>query len=85
MNNGPFYIFSWDEWVPENRVLKYNEVNVQKQKEVSKLQEDRIERVESMITNLIQIIGSMRKEQHNLEEKLQTLQQQHQNLLHERV
>ena len=52
---------------------------------MSKLQEDRIERVESMITNLIQIIGSMRKEQHNLEEKLQTLQQQHQNLLHERV
>lgn len=28
---------SWDEWVPENRVLKYNEANVQKQKEVSKL------------------------------------------------
>ncbi|GAB0088155.1 mortality factor 4-like protein 1 [Sergentomyia squamirostris] len=27
---------NWDEWVPENRVLKYNEVNVQKQKEVSK-------------------------------------------------
>lgn len=32
----PFH-FSWDEWVPENRVLKYNEANVQKQKEVSKL------------------------------------------------
>lgn len=31
-----FTIFSWDEWVPENRVLKYNEANVQKQKEVSK-------------------------------------------------
>ncbi|XP_055676910.1 mortality factor 4-like protein 1 [Lutzomyia longipalpis] len=27
---------NWDEWVPENRVLKYNEANVQKQKEVSK-------------------------------------------------
>ena len=27
---------SWDEWVPENRVLKYNEANVQRQKEVSK-------------------------------------------------
>lgn len=28
---------SWDEWVPENRVLKYNEANVQRQKEVSKV------------------------------------------------
>lgn len=28
---------SWDEWVPENRVLKYNEANVQRQKEVTKL------------------------------------------------
>lgn len=27
---------SWDEWVPESRVLKYNEANVQKQKEVQK-------------------------------------------------
>lgn len=27
---------NWDEWVPENRVLKYNEANVQRQKEVSK-------------------------------------------------
>lgn len=27
---------NWDEWVPESRVLKYNEVNVQRQKEVSK-------------------------------------------------
>ncbi|WP_169525343.1 hypothetical protein [Pseudalkalibacillus hwajinpoensis] len=49
------------------------------------MQEDRLERVENMITNLIQIIGSMRKEQHILEEKLQTLQQQQQYLLHERV
>lgn len=31
------FLTSWDEWVPENRVLKYNEANVQKQKEVSKL------------------------------------------------
>lgn len=31
-----FSTYSWDEWVPEDRVLKYNEVNVQKQKEVSK-------------------------------------------------
>lgn len=28
---------NWDEWVPENRVLKYNESNVQRQKEVTKL------------------------------------------------
>jgi len=27
---------NWDEWVPENRVLKYNEANVQKQQEVSR-------------------------------------------------
>ena len=24
----------WDEWVPENRVLKHNEANLQKQKEL---------------------------------------------------
>lgn len=30
------YIYSWDEWVPESRVLKYNEANVAKQKEVQK-------------------------------------------------
>ncbi|CAG5108764.1 Similar to MORF4L1: Mortality factor 4-like protein 1 (Pongo abelii) [Cotesia congregata] len=27
---------NWDEWVPESRVLKYNETNVQKQKEVQR-------------------------------------------------
>lgn len=27
---------SWDEWVNENRVLKYNDVNVQKQKDLEK-------------------------------------------------
>jgi mortality factor 4-like protein 1 len=27
---------NWDEWVPESRVLKYNEANVAKQKEVQK-------------------------------------------------
>ncbi|KAI9577165.1 mortality factor 4-like protein 1 isoform X1 [Glossina fuscipes] len=27
---------NWDEWVPENRVLKYNEANVQRQKDVFK-------------------------------------------------
>lgn len=31
-----FFINSWDEWVPENRVLKYNEANVQLQKEIQK-------------------------------------------------
>ena len=25
---------SWDEWVPENRVLKYNDANIEKQKEL---------------------------------------------------
>ncbi|XP_053208670.1 mortality factor 4-like protein 1 [Panonychus citri] len=29
---------SWDEWVPESRVLKYNEANVQKQKEIQQAQ-----------------------------------------------
>ncbi|KAL1117879.1 hypothetical protein AAG570_004192 [Ranatra chinensis] len=29
---------SWDEWVPESRVLKFNEANVQKQKELYKSQ-----------------------------------------------
>lgn len=28
--------FSWDEWVPESRVLKYNETNVAEQKRVQK-------------------------------------------------
>ncbi|XP_058800227.1 mortality factor 4-like protein 1 [Phymastichus coffea] len=28
---------NWDEWVPEDRVLKFNEVNVQKQLEVQKV------------------------------------------------
>lgn len=27
---------NWDEWVPDNRVLKFNEANIQKQKELSK-------------------------------------------------
>lgn len=27
---------SWDEWVPESRVLKYNETNVQRQREVQR-------------------------------------------------
>lgn len=30
---------NWDEWVGENRVLKYNEVNVQLQKEIQKKME----------------------------------------------
>ncbi len=52
---------------------------------MSNMHEERLERVENIITNLIQIIGSIRKEQHILEEKLQTLQQQNKTLLHERV
>lgn len=28
--------YSWDEWVQENRVLKFNDSNVQKQKELAK-------------------------------------------------
>lgn len=28
--------FSWDEWVPESRVLKYNDANVQRQQEVQR-------------------------------------------------
>lgn len=31
-----FLFFSWDEWVPETRILKYNETNLQKQKELIK-------------------------------------------------
>jgi hypothetical protein len=31
---------SWDEWVPESRVLKYNEANVQLQKETQKKHEN---------------------------------------------
>ncbi|KAF4529002.1 hypothetical protein B566_EDAN017431 [Ephemera danica] len=30
---------NWDEWVPESRVLKYNEANIQKQVELQKAQE----------------------------------------------
>lgn len=41
--NGAHFLFvslrSWDEWVPENRVLKYNEANIQKQRELAKQHE----------------------------------------------
>lgn len=30
---------NWDEWVPENRVLKFNDANVTKQKEIAKQHE----------------------------------------------
>lgn len=30
---------SWDEWVPENRVLKYNEANIEKQRELKESHE----------------------------------------------
>ncbi|CAG2066320.1 unnamed protein product, partial [Timema podura] len=29
----------WDEWVPESRVLKYNDSNVQRQKELQRSHE----------------------------------------------
>ena len=35
-NNKYFLFGSWDEWVPESRVLKYNETGLQKQKELQK-------------------------------------------------
>lgn len=31
------FVRSWDEWVPEDRVLKFNDINCQKQREVQKL------------------------------------------------
>ena len=31
--------YSWDEWVPESRVLKYNDQALQKQKELLKAHE----------------------------------------------
>lgn len=38
LNNCLIFIFfsSWDEWVPESRVLKYVDTNLQKQKELQK-------------------------------------------------
>lgn len=35
---------NWDEWVPENRVLKFNDANVAKQKEVSKQHDANVKR-----------------------------------------
>ncbi|KAH0620129.1 hypothetical protein JD844_014754 [Phrynosoma platyrhinos] len=32
--------FSWDEWVPESRVLKYVDTNLQKQKELQKANQE---------------------------------------------
>lgn len=31
-----FFVCSWDEWVPESRVLKYVDSNLAKQKELQK-------------------------------------------------
>lgn len=39
-----FLISSWDEWVPEHRVLKYNETNLQRQKELQKEHEAKKEK-----------------------------------------
>lgn len=30
------YVCSWDEWVPESRILKFTEASLQKQKELQK-------------------------------------------------
>ncbi|KFZ55022.1 Mortality factor 4-like 1, partial [Antrostomus carolinensis] len=35
-----FIFFSWDEWVPESRVLKYVDTNLQKQKELQKANQE---------------------------------------------
>ncbi|NWR55368.1 MO4L1 protein, partial [Bucorvus abyssinicus] len=35
-----FFFFSWDEWVPESRVLKYVDTNLQKQKELQKANQE---------------------------------------------
>ena len=29
-----FYNSSWDEWVPDSRILKHNEENIKKQKDL---------------------------------------------------
>ncbi|NXQ89850.1 MO4L1 protein, partial [Nyctibius grandis] len=34
------FFFSWDEWVPESRVLKYVDTNLQKQKELQKANQE---------------------------------------------
>ena len=36
LKNDYFVTSSWDEWVPEARVLKYNEASLQKQRELQK-------------------------------------------------
>ncbi|XP_046400789.1 mortality factor 4-like protein 1 [Ischnura elegans] len=43
---------NWDEWVPESRVLKYNEANVQKQKELQKAHEAQMKNKKSTKTTL---------------------------------
>ncbi|NWS82510.1 MO4L1 protein, partial [Toxostoma redivivum] len=35
-----FFFSSWDEWVPESRVLKYVDTNLQKQKELQKANQE---------------------------------------------
>ena len=35
-----FLFFSWDEWVPESRVLKYVDTNLQKQRELQKANQE---------------------------------------------
>ena len=34
-----FFVYSWDEWVPESRILKHNDQNIQKMKELGNSQQ----------------------------------------------
>ncbi|KFV48086.1 Mortality factor 4-like 1, partial [Tyto alba] len=40
LNDCFIFFFSWDEWVPESRVLKYVDTNLQKQKELQKANQE---------------------------------------------
>lgn len=35
---------SWDEWVPESRILKYNDANVARQKDLQKSHKSRLQK-----------------------------------------
>lgn len=35
-----YFVYSWDEWVPESRVLKFNDANLQKQRDLHKAQKN---------------------------------------------
>lgn len=38
------YFYSWDEWVPESRILKYNDANVARQKDLQKSHKSRLQK-----------------------------------------